>query len=478
MHRLPLLFAITTLLSCSQTPLQNQEPVKPTLETGPGPQEPAITVPETPTKEPLPEPWVFKKQFEGKLERWVRGAREVNFEKTEYFGCGYHFDALCSRQKVLAVGTINREGRFSVPLSDELIRTQAFDLTWACGDKRGFEFQKPIAKTKSVAIEDVFIAISGVKTGRISDLPEVSDSFYPSTLGNKLILLYTDHDQVIQGFCQGIGGAQYKTNLNLQKGWNLTKQSYASNTFSRWLTPSRDDIQWHYNPYTIHLKVDSPTKMLRIGESMSGVSLKLVDTDPVLEVPNIQQFSLKDSNNNWEFSQSTLKAKRLGYFSPEISSNIDGIQYNFRADSDNSIYMHGIEAFGGSFNTGDPSTAKTLVRFTGREEQRTDMVFKAGDQVEIIFPDASKFSSTLEATSNFQQLILPRPVMVGLYRISVNGSYSYEFKINGKPSKGFEKSVFVFPTEQPEIMIENRSGYPCSSDSFRISLTDLTNNQV
>ena len=65
-----------------------------------------------------------------------------------------------------------------------------------------------------------------------------------------------------------------------------------------------------------------------------------------------------------------------------------------------------------------------------------------------------------------------------MYNISVNGSYKYEFKINGNPSKGFEKSVFIFSSEQPEIMIENRSGYNCSSDSFRISLTDLTNNQV
>jgi hypothetical protein len=35
----------------------------------------------TPAKKLLPEPWVFEKQFEGKLERWVRGARAFNDQK-------------------------------------------------------------------------------------------------------------------------------------------------------------------------------------------------------------------------------------------------------------------------------------------------------------------------------------------------------------------------------------------------------------
>jgi hypothetical protein len=482
MRRLPLLIAIATLLSCTQTPISNPESVKPTLETGPGSQEPATITPETPAKELLPEPWVFEQQFEGRLEHWVRGARSVKLEERTLAVCPDGVSA-CKKSQLLSEGTIDATGQFRVPLPETTVTGKLGQRSWYCSDTKGREQQTLFATAKSFEL-GMYIGFSayasGVQTGYIRDhFAWVSDMKYPD-LGNEVSLIYVDQDVQVHGYCDYL--SQTAVNLNLKKGWNLTKKTAGSingKYESHWFTPSRSEIHWYYNPSTIHLKVSSPAKTLRIGETMSNVSLKLVDTDPVPDVPNIQQFSLKDiGSGNWEYSQSTLKAKRIGSFSPEISSQIDGIQYDFRADSDNSIFMHGIEAFGGTVNTGDPSTAKTIVRFMGRDEQRSDIIFKAGDQVEITFPDATKSSSILESTSNFQQLILPKRVMVGLYKISVNGLFNYEFKINGNPSKGFEKSVFVFSTEQPEIMIENRSGYNCSSDSFRISLTDLTNNQV
>ena len=358
MRRLPLLIAIT-MLSCAQAPISNQEPIAPPNDKGQGLQEPAITTPAAPIREPLPEPWVINQQFEGKLEHWVRGARIVKLEARPLAVCAVG-DEVC-KTEVLSEGEIDASGKFTVPLSEATIGSRLWQRSWYCKDTKGAQ-QRLFASAKSFEIGmyvGFTVYASGVWTGYIRDqFASVSDIRYPD-LGNETALIFVDQDVQVQGYCNF--GSQTEVKLNLKKGWNLTKKTAGQvdgKYESRWFTPTRDEIHWYYNPSTIHLKLVSPAKSLRIGETMSNISLKLVDTDPVPHVPDIRRFSVQGGNGNWEFSQSTLKAKRLGYFSPEISSIIDGIQYNFRADSDNSIFMHGIEAFGGTVNTGDPSTAK------------------------------------------------------------------------------------------------------------------------
>lgn len=288
------------------------------------------------------------KSVDGQVSSWTRGPRTIKAVTSTIPAV------------TLATGVLNADGTFSTTLSDPRAvghkLGSAFPPASGCNNP---QYSVTSSSVKGIAASFEVFNTNGLKTGTLllgSSLQAFSQIPTPGEV--QAFYYFVDQNVQVNGPCNNVS-----FDLNLKAGWNiLWLEGKATDRIDIRSAALPSNIKWLLQLQPSRITINNAVSNLRVGETVTLSASAYDEADALISEP-VFVWSVSNANIASITQAGVVTAKGNGQFSVNVSSGGKTV-------STASITVRGLEARGGTFNSGLGSLGTAfLLRDLGANNQ-------------------------------------------------------------------------------------------------------------